>query len=146
MAEATQLCNDTYAYFGSAIPKATICRWKGLAYGVSSSAPTDAVLQQKCTMQETSCQQAADPWADNPGCNSIPSTCTATVAQYSACISAEVESFIQTVGGFPMCASLMMSGTSAIVDAQTAPPPASCASLMNTCPDLYPPSPLNNIQ
>src|SRR4051812_20079132 len=39
-AEATQLCNDTYAYFGSAIAKATTCKFRGLAYGASSSAPS----------------------------------------------------------------------------------------------------------
>jgi hypothetical protein len=40
-AEATQLCNDAYAYFGHAISRATSCKWKGLAYAISSSAPTD---------------------------------------------------------------------------------------------------------
>src|SRR3954462_14164403 len=38
--EVTQLCDETYAYFGSAIPKATACKWKGLSYAASSSAPT----------------------------------------------------------------------------------------------------------
>ena len=52
-AEVAQLCDDTYAYFGSAIPKATTCRWRGLAYGASSSAPTDAQLQSNCASKET---------------------------------------------------------------------------------------------
>ena len=141
--QVTQLCDDTYAYFGSAIPKATTCRWRGLAYGASSSAPTDAQLQTSCTNKETSCNASADPWADNLGCNDIPSTCTATVAQYSACISDEVSAFIQLVGGFPMCSALMRSNSSDILNAIAAPPPASCASLMNTCPELSPPGPLN---
>jgi hypothetical protein len=141
-AEVTQLCNDTYAYFGSAIPKATTCKWKGLSYAASSSAPSDAVIQQNCTGQQTACQQTADPWANNSGCNDIPATCTATIGQYSACISDEVAAFIQTVNGFPMCASLMRTDASAILNAIAADPPASCASLTNTCPDLYPPGPL----
>jgi hypothetical protein len=142
-ADVTQLCDDTYAYFGSAIPKATTCRWRGLAYGASSSAPTDAQLQTSCTNKESSCQQSADPWADNLGCNDIPSTCAATVAQYTACISDEVAAFIQLVGGFPVCSMLMRSNASEILNAIAAAPPASCASLMNTCPELSPPGPLN---
>ena len=141
--EVTQLCDDTYAYFGTAIPKATTCRWRGLAYGASSSAPTDAQLQTSCTNKETSCLGSADPWADNLGCNDLPATCTATVAQYSACISDEVTAFIQLVNGFPMCSALVRSNASEILNAIAGAPPASCASLMNTCPELSPPGPLN---
>jgi hypothetical protein len=139
--EATQLCNDSYAYFSSAIPKATTCHWVGLAYAASSSAPDQAMLQQGCTMHENACDQAGDPWAVNSGCNTLPTTCTATVAQYSACVTDEVASFSQAVDGLSACASL--AGTSSIIDVMVAAPPASCASLMDACPDLYPPSPLN---
>ena len=142
--EATQLCNDTYAYFGSAIPKATTCKWKGLSFAASSSAPTEAIAQQNCTTQQNACQQAADPWANNPGCNTIPTTCAATVAQYSTCVSDEVTAFIQTVNALPICTMLSMANTSAVFEAQTGgTPPASCASLNNTCPDLAPPGPFN---
>ena len=141
--EGTQLCNDTYAYFGSAIPQATTCKWQGLAYAVQSSAPSDTVLQQQCTKQLNTCQQAADPWANNSGCNTLPADCTATVAEYSACISDEVTAFEQTVDGLPTCTTVTMSTTSSVNDAELAAPPASCAALMNACPDLYPPSPLS---
>jgi hypothetical protein len=141
-AEVTQLCNDTYAYFGSAIAKATICKWRGLAYAASSSAPSDAQVQTNCTSKETSCN-GTDPWADNPGCNDIPATCTATVAEYSACISEEVTAFIQTVTGFKTCATLTRADTPSLFDVMAAPPPASCMALMNKCADLYPPNPLN---
>ena len=50
-AEATQLCNDTYAYYSRAISQATLCKEAGLAFGVSSSAPTDAQLEQNCQSQ-----------------------------------------------------------------------------------------------
>jgi hypothetical protein len=140
--EVTQLCNDTYAYFGSAIAKATTCKWRGLAYAASSSAPSDAQAQTNCTNKETSCNQT-DPWADNPGCNDIPTTCTATVAEYSACISAEAAAFTQTVNGLKTCATLTRADTAAIFDVMAAAPPASCMALMDKCADLYPPSPLN---
>ena len=141
-AEVIQLCNDTYAYFGSAIPKATTCKWKGLAYAASSSAPTDAQAQTNCTNKESSCNQG-DPWADNLGCNDIPSTCTATVAAYSACISDEVAAFTQTVNGLKSCAMLTRADTPALFEVMTAAPPASCMALTNQCPELSPPSPLN---
>ena len=140
--QVIQLCDDTYAYFGTAIPKATTCKWRGLSYAASSSAPSQSVLQQNCTNKETACQPT-DPWADNLGCNDIPTTCTATVAQYAACISDEVAAFIQAVNALPVCTALTSAGTAAIVNAQTANPPPSCASLMDTCPELYPPGPFN---
>jgi len=143
-AQASQLCDDTYAYFGSAIPMATTCKWQGLAYGASSSAPSASILQQKCMTQSTSCSQTTDPWATNNGCSDLPKTCTATVADYAACIAAEVTLFTQTVGALPDCSALMMSDVSAIMDAETGGTlPDSCASLMNSCPDLYPPTPLS---
>ena len=140
--EVIQLCNDTYAYFGSAIAKATTCKWRGLAYAASSSAPSDAQVQSNCTNKESSCNQT-DPWADNPGCNDIPSTCTATVAEYSACIGDEAAAFTQTVNGLKSCSTLTRADTAALFDVMAAPPPASCMALMNKCADLYPPSPLN---
>jgi len=140
--EVTQLCNDTYTYFGSAIAKATTCKWRGLAYAASSSAPSDAQAQSNCTSKESSCNQT-DPWADNPGCNDIPSTCTATVAEYSTCIGDEAAAFTQTVTGLKTCATLTRADTAALFDVMAAPPPASCMALMNKCADLYPPSPLN---
>lgn len=143
-AQATQLCDDTYAYFGSAIPMATTCKWKGLAYGASSSAPSSSILQQKCMSQSTACSQTSDPWATNNGCSDLPKSCTATVADYAACIAAEVTVFTQTVDALPECPALMMSDVSAIMDAETGGTlPDSCASLMDSCPDLYPPNPLS---
>lgn len=141
--QASQLCDDTYNYFAAKIPAATTCKWAGLAYGLQSSAQSDTVLQNQCSTHQASCMQTANPWTNNPGCNDLPTTCTATVAQYSACIADEVSSFVQVVGTLPACTSFTMSQTGQVVDAQTANPPASCMSLMNTCPDLYPPSPLN---
>ena len=142
-AEVTQLCNDTYAYFGSAIPKATTCKWKGLSYAASSSAPSQSVLQQNCTSKETACQPT-DPWADNLGCNDIPVDLHGDGRGSTPPASAtRSRPSSRPSTGSPACATLTSAGTAAIVDAQTANPPASCASLMNTCPDLYPPGPFN---
>jgi hypothetical protein len=141
-AEATQLCNDTYAYFGSASSTATTCKWRGLSYAASSSAPSQAVLQQNCSSQESGCVQAAKPWDNNSGCSDIPATCTATVTEYSTCISDEVAAFVQVVNGLPSCTTLASTDTAAIFEAQAGTPPASCVSFSDKCPDLTPPGPL----
>ena len=102
-ADAAQLCKDTYAYFGKTIPMATACKYKGLSYATSSSAPSDSQFQQVCKDHEATCTQAGSGVgsATDPGCSALPSTCTATVAQYSACISDEVVTFNQGVSGPP---------------------------------------------
>jgi hypothetical protein len=142
-AEATQLCNDTYAYFATAIPAANTCKWKGLVFAASSSAPSQDVLQQNCSGQETTCQQDGNPWANNSGCNELPTSgCTSTVSDYSTCIADEVAAFIQTVNGFPSCSELTSPQASMVFDAEGAPAPASCMSLDAACTGVYPPSPL----
>jgi hypothetical protein len=69
--EATQLCNDVYAYFGQAISQTTLCKWTGLSFAVSSSAPNDTRLRENCTRQESSCLQAGPA---TPSCSPLPST------------------------------------------------------------------------
>jgi hypothetical protein len=144
-ADATQLCKDVYAYFGKTIPMATACKYKGLSYATSSSAPTDTQFRQICTEHEASCTKANSGVgsADNPGCSDIPSTCTATVAQYSACISDEVAAFNQALAGLPTCAASTSAGISAVWEVMAPTAPASCDSLSNKCPDLTPPTPNN---
>lgn len=133
--EAAQLCDDTYAYFGKAITQATTCKWKALSYATSSSAPTEAKLQQNCSSKETSCL-AGSGATGNPGCNDIPSTCTATVAEYAACISDEATNFTQTVSGLPMCGAFTSTGTDAVWAAMGADFPGRCQPLITKCPDL----------
>jgi hypothetical protein len=144
-ADATQLCKDTYAYFGQTIPMATACKYKGLSYATSSSAPSDAQFQQVCKDHESACTQAGSGVgsADNPGCSDLHSTCTATVAEYSACISDEVATFNQGMSGLPSCATATSASMSAVWQVMVPTAPASCDSLTNKCPDLSPPVPNN---
>jgi hypothetical protein len=136
--EATQLCNDTNAYFGKAIPKATWCKWKGLAFAVSSSAPTDTMLQANCAGQETACLQGTP---ETPSCSDIPSTCTATVTQYSACVTAQAESYTKVVGGLASCAKVTRPDLQGVWDFMSGDLPANCLTLTNICPSLDAPIP-----
>ncbi|MES1177843.1 MAG: arabinofuranosidase catalytic domain-containing protein [Myxococcales bacterium] len=137
-AEATQLCNETYAYFASSINQATLCKRAGLTFGVSSSAATDAQLQQNCATQENECLASGPA---EPICSAIPMPCPVTVAQYQACISDEVAALNAAVPPLADCATVLRSDLSAVWELVTADPPASCASLTNTCAGLDVPTP-----
>ncbi|MES1206335.1 MAG: arabinofuranosidase catalytic domain-containing protein [Pseudomonadota bacterium] len=125
-AEATQLCNDTYAYYARAISQATLCKEAGLAFGVSSSAPTDAQLQHNCQSQEAACLAAAPAV---PSCSSIPASCPATVTQYTACISDQVAAFNAGVSALASCAAVKTSDLPSVWTLVAGDPPGSCAPL-----------------
>jgi hypothetical protein len=137
-AEATQLCNDAYAYFGRVISRATLCKATALTSAVSTSAPTDAVLQQNCSGSETTCLQASPT---SPSCGDIPTPCTATVAEYSTCIVDQATAYNRGVSGLPGCATVTLGDMPVLWDFVTADLPASCTALDITCAGLNLPSP-----
>jgi len=141
--EFTQLCNDTYSYFDTVIPRAAACKWNGLSRAASSSSRTQDDLQKGCALADNSCLQSDAGAFANPGCGDLPKTnCTATVAQYASCIADEVAAFSQTVNGLPECNVVTLADTSPIFDALSGgTPPASCTSLGDGCPALVIPSP-----
>jgi hypothetical protein len=140
--EVTQLCDEAYAYYGTAIPTAVFCKWRGLKYATSSSPHSDQQLIDNCSSTEATC--LADPaaaLADNSGCNNFPATCGATVADYTACIMDLAAAFTVTVNAIPDCSVLTMDDTAMVWEAQGADAPASC-DFSATCQGLYPPNPL----
>jgi hypothetical protein len=137
--EANQLCSDIYTYYGQTISQANLCKWAGLSYGISSSAPTDSQLQTNCKSQETPCLTAG-PAAAN--CSAIPSNCTATVAQYSACITDRAAAFNNAVGALPDCDTVTLNDRAGVWDYQAGDAPASCTAITdNKCPTLDVPIP-----
>jgi hypothetical protein len=143
-AEATQLCDDIWAYFESTIGTETFCKWRGLSYATSSSAHSEEQLRANCTGTESTC--LADPaaaWAGNPGCSAPSADCAATVADYSTCIRDVAADFIQTVGGMPTCDMFTTGdgGTSLVWDFKAADRLPSCN--LTNCTTLWPPDPKN---
>ena len=136
--DATKLCNDTYAYFGKALSPADLCKWAGLAFGVSSSASSDAILQKSCKSQEASCIQTS---STAPKCDPIPATCSVTVSQYSACMTAEAAAFNKAVNGLPGCTTVTLPDLAGVWDYMTADLPDSCAPLSDKCPTYNIPAP-----
>lgn len=137
--DATKLCDDTFAYFRTAIPVANICKWRGLSFATSSSAPSDVELRQFCSDKETGCLGDPSTAFTNTICSPFPGDCTATVAEYSTCIRDTVTMFNQTVEALPVCSMYAMSLRQGVWDAQAATPP-SCT--FSACPSVFPPSPL----
>ena len=137
-AEATQLCANAYAYFDRAISRSVLCKAKGLAFGVSSSAPTDAMLQDNCKGQETTCLQASPA---SPNCDPLPSPCNATVAAYSACIADQASTYNQGVSGLTGCATVTHDDLPAVWDFVTQDAPSSCTTMVSICAGLNYPTP-----
>ena len=137
-AESDQLCNDTKAYFMTAISKANSCKFSALSNAASTSAPNDAVLRTNCTSMETSCNASATmgPGAST-SCFPPAATCTATVAQYSACISDQAALLNQSANTLPSCSAVRLADISPIFGAVEALyQAAGCMALTTACPEF----------
>jgi hypothetical protein len=141
-AQATQLCNDTSAYFGRNITKAQACKFAALTFSISSSAPTEADLRIGCTNTETSCNQSDASTGIAIMCSAIPASCAATVAQYSSCVVDQSALYRTNLAALPACSALTRADFDKItMSLPNANPPASCEGLMSSCPDLTLPFP-----
>jgi hypothetical protein len=136
-AEVLQLCSDTGAYAASSISKAGGCKYAGIVTAASSSSPTEAQLQAACSAKESNCTQSDT--ATGPGsniqCSQIPPTCTATVAQYSACVVNEAVLFDQGASALVSCSMLTFANLSTAYDVPTAAMGApNCMDISMACP------------
>jgi hypothetical protein len=139
-----QLCSDARAYFARSISKANACKFAALSFASSSSAPTDADLRAGCSSTENTCNGAdASSMGTVNTCLPLPATCTATVAQYSACIVEETAFFNQSVPPLASCSTVTRADFNAVFDVTTGiNQGASCAALTAACPDLVFASPI----
>ncbi len=136
--DTAKLCSDTYAYFGNAISHEDLCKWSGLAYSVSSSPTSDAVLRRNCSGQENTCLQASPAAAK---CDRIPASCSVTVAQYSACIAEQASVFNSALSGLPACGAATLPDLQLVWNTMTADLPDSCTPMSNKCPTYNIPAP-----
>ncbi len=137
-AESDQLCDDTKAYFMTAISKANSCKYSALSMAASTSAPSDAVLRTNCMSTETSCNGSATmgPGAST-SCFPPAATCTATVAQYSACISDQAALLNQSASTLPSCSAVRLADIAPIFGVGEALYQVpGCMALMNACPEF----------
>jgi hypothetical protein len=107
---------------------------------VSNSAATTADLQSACNAAYSDCvNAAADAGTGTCDLSTLnPATCTATVAQVSACLNDLGGQDDRAVAPFPSCSGV--TAQSITNAASTAPSdagattPASCVTLDNVCP------------
>jgi len=139
--EQTKLCNDAGAYIGRSLSTADFCRLLFVFTTLFSSGATDATIQADCAMAVDQCSASATSGGMSLTCDPIPTSCTATVDQFSDCVRDEVTDINQALAAIPSCNTItqasLMSGASSL----EAIAPQSCTDLMNACPNYYPPVP-----
>lgn len=141
--QATQLCSDIESYENRTLTPITcpaLPAIEGLDAAnddlIENSSATGAELQAACTARKADAgtcpiSSSADAGLDSCDISSVPSTCTATVGDLTACLDDMVTSYSQFVAAIPTCTTL----TPAIVAAYFAADgggggpadPASCA-------------------
>jgi hypothetical protein len=67
-------------------------------------------------------------------CGAIPATCTATVTQYSACVTDTFVALNQVLGAIPSCSAITLAVLSAPSTGGTTTTPQSCQPLVTACP------------
>jgi hypothetical protein len=144
-AEKTQLCNDSGAYAGRVLSKANACKAIAFLGGIFADPPpqTDAEAQAACMTTYNQCLAAPATGGTNT-CDDIPANCTATVDQYSACLSEGVAAASQTFAAFPSCnmVTLMSNpGGSGGSGGTSTPTSAACMAFQAACPGFDVPSP-----
>jgi hypothetical protein len=142
-AQQTQLCNDIDNYGRAESP--TICKATASITGLAAayidllgnSAATTAELQAACT----AASQDAGTCGPTGTCNigSIPSSCQATVGDYTTCINQELTADLQYFDSLPSCGSITAASLSAFFatdgGASSAGPmeSATCMMFDSTC-------------
>jgi hypothetical protein len=140
--QQAQLCGDIQ-HFASSLT-GDLCRAEAFLAAAlleaTNSSASNADLQSACNAAYSDCVNAsADAGTGQCDFSTInPATCTATVAQVSACLNDLGAQTDRAVAAFPSCSSvtaqsITSAGSSATQDAG-AGQPASCVTLNNVCP------------
>jgi hypothetical protein len=130
-AERDQLCTDLTQWAMSGPFLTDGCNasaWLATELAASfDTSMTDLDLQTTCQGLYDSCV-AGGVTVD---CNKVPTTCTATVGEYTTCLSDSTAN----LGGLPQCSALTRASVQATVSRlNNQPTSAACTSLENKCP------------
>ena len=143
-ADLTQICTDTGAYYSRNVTKADACKIAGFTAAALvfafNSAATDTDLQTACSDAVTSCNSSSADGGTTTTCSvGDTSTCaaTATVDEYSKCVTDAVAAQKASFAAIPACSSITVASLSTDGGTgTTSNPPASCAMLMTDCPGV----------
>jgi hypothetical protein len=139
-AQQAQICSDAQGFAKSI--SADVCKAEGILaaaeLSLTNSSASNADLQAACTAASADCTNGvADAGTGQCDFSSFQSaSCTATVAQLSACLNDTGAAEDQAVAKLPSCSSLTTQNLNATLDqdAGASSSPASCVAFDNACP------------
>jgi hypothetical protein len=131
--QATQLCNDFRTYSETTLAPA-LCKINGALFAALSGGSTDAQVQADCTTEYQSCLTADGGRTVTCDLSATPSTCTATVGDFTTCLNVSFTWAQQ----FPSCSTLTAAMlASLLADGGSSPSgalPAVCTQFMQGGP------------
>jgi hypothetical protein len=137
-AEKASVCQKLSAYFSSpAVSKSFeefLCRAESAAFALFSNPQTDAALQAACKPLYDQCIAAPVMTSESCDVQQVSSTCTATVAEYDACMNDFAKGLDQVLAAIPSCDKLTLASASQSPSGPSTP--ASCQTLQAKCPDV----------
>jgi hypothetical protein len=117
----------------SATVAAALAGGLGGGAGGAGAAATDAELRMTCQTAYDQCLATPPPQSSGPAtCRAFPAGCTATVAEYEACLN-DMPAFVdQTIATLPSCETLNRLSLLAVLNiANTLPP--TCRTFQMKC-------------
>jgi len=135
-AEAEALCKRIEGYFAddTTVGKNVdefLCRFTSALTALFAAPETDAALQSSCKSLYASC--IASPTMSSGTCEKPDATCTATVAEYEACMNDQLALLNQLGSAVPSCDQITLSSSSTLLSG-VGEAPASCQTLEAKCP------------
>ncbi|HEY4156577.1 MAG TPA: hypothetical protein VGM29_00710 [Polyangiaceae bacterium] len=141
-AQATELCQETGQYLTNSGGVPIICKLLAVETTLLSGLGgqmSDMQLQQQCTMQEMQCSTSPPQMSDCSNKQAEPSTCTATIADYQACLNQVPGVLSALSASLPACSALTAaSSTQLLTGLGTLMQPAACTTLDAKCPGADP--------
>jgi hypothetical protein len=144
-AQLTTLCSDLNRYGMTLASNPTFkqgqCKLAGITAAAFAAglgaATTDAQLQMACSMTYTQCLNAPPQTTTGGSCTTAPAaSCTATVAQYTACLNDSVTVGEAALAMLPACNTITAASLSSSTGGTGGGnPPASCTTFSAACPD-----------
>ena len=136
--EAAALCKKLSEYFadGSAVSKSfeeVTCRLGSVVLATFGSPDTDAALQASCKSFYDSC--VASPTMSSESCGKADASCTATAAEYEACVNDSVKQIGQLGTAVPSCDQLTLASAATVFAGGASTSPASCQAVSTKCPN-----------
>lgn len=141
--QAAALCRESNAFIEAngfrTSSQELVCKSLAPITASLASPATDAELIQGCSAAYQRClAEPADTTAETgEACGLHGTTCTATVAEYEACLEATALWYTTVIEAYPECSELTLDNVAAGTGNTTAlTPPTECQQLQAKCSDF----------